>query len=156
MRRLNEPRIIDLRSITLAQVKRKGNFQEVGKAYSKLTKWAKQQGLNDKNINKTLTVYHNDLYEVGIENLEQSASIILSKKCNPTDDIHITQFNPSKCAIRRYELKSFFEFKDAWAEMKNFVDNHELDFSMAGSFEVYQPKLNNKTVVDICIPVKKD
>lgn len=40
--------------------------------------------------------------------------------------------------------------------MKNFTDKHELEFSFAGSFEVYQPKRNNKTVVDVCIPLKAD
>ena len=39
--------------------------------------------------------------------------------------------------------------------MKKYTDKHELEFSMAGSFEVYQPKQHNKTVVDICIPLKK-
>lgn len=156
MRRLNEVRIIELRSITLAQVSHKGDFQGIGKAYSKLSKWAKQQGLNDKSVNKTLTIYHDDLYKVGIENLEQSASIILNKKCVPSKGINIKEFEPGKCAIRRYELNSFFEFKDVWTDMKKFVDNHELEFSMAGSFEVYQPKTNNKTVVDICIPLKKN
>lgn len=156
MRRLNAARIVDLRSITLAQVSHKGDFRGIGKAYSKLMKWAKQQGLNDQTINKTITIYHDDLYEVGIENLAQSASIILDKKCVSSNEINIKEFKPGKCAIRRYELNSFFEFKDVWADMKSFVDNHELEFSMAGSFEVYQPKINNKTVVDICVPLKKN
>ncbi|MDG2193276.1 MAG: GyrI-like domain-containing protein [Polaribacter sp.] len=155
MKRLNEVRVVDLRSISIAHVNHKGDFQGIGKAYSKLSKWARQQGLNNKKINKTLTIYHNDIDVVGIENLEQSASIILDKKCEPTKEVSIKEFKPGKCAIRRYELNSFFEFKDVWLDMKNFVDNHELEFSMAGSFEVYQPKQNNKTVVDICIPIKK-
>ena len=80
MRSLNEVRIVELRPITLGQVIHKGDFQGIGKAYSKLSKWAKQNGLNNKKVNKTLTIYQNDINEVGIENLEQRASIILDKK----------------------------------------------------------------------------
>ena len=82
--------------------------------------------------------------------------MIIDKTCEPTNEVRITEFVPGKCAIRRYELNSFFEFKEVWTDMKNYTDNHELEFSMAGSFEVYQPKQNNKTVVDICIPLKRD
>jgi AraC family transcriptional regulator len=155
MKRLNEVRIVELRPITIAQVQHKGDFQGIGKAYSKLTKWANQQGLTDKIKNKTLTVYKNDINEVGIKNLEQGASIIVDKVCEPNNDVSLIEFVPGKCAVRRYELNSFFEFKDVWTDMNNYTDNHELEFSMAGSFEVYQPKRNNKTVVDICIPLKK-
>ena len=156
MKRLNEVRIVELRPITIAQVQHKGDFQGIGKAYSKLTKWAKQQGLTDKIKNKTLTVYKNDINEVGIKNLEQGASIIVDKPCEPNNEVCLIEFVPGKCAIRRYEMNSFFEFTEVWNDMKNFTDNHELEFTMAGSFEVYHPKRNNKTVVDICIPLKKD
>ncbi|MDC3220707.1 GyrI-like domain-containing protein [Flavobacteriales bacterium] len=98
----------------------------------------------------------NYIDEVGIENLEQGASIIIDKTCKPNNEVNIIEFEPGKCAVRRYELNSFFEFKDVWKDMKTYTDNHELDFSMSGSFEVYQPKRNNKAVVDICIPLKKN
>ena len=147
-------RVLELRKITLAKIEYKGSFQGIGKAYSKLTNWAKKQGLINKSINKTLTIYKNDIYKVGIENLEQGASIIIDKACKPNNEVDIIEFNPGKCAVGRYELISFFEFKDIWADMKSYTDNHELEFSMSGSFEVYQPKRNNKTIVDICIPLK--
>lgn len=155
MKRLNEVKLVELRSITIAQVQHFGDFQGIGIAYSKLTNWAKKQGLTNKSINKTLTIYKNDIYKVGIENLEQGASIIIDKTCKPNDEVNIIEFKPGKCAVRRYELNSFFEFKDVWADMKSYTDNHELEFSMSGSFEVYQPKRNNKTIVDICIPLRK-
>ena len=155
MKRLNEVKLIELRTITIAQIQYKGNFQGIGGAYLKLTKWAKHQGLTDKSINKTLTIYKNDINEVGIENLEQGASIIINKTCKPNNEVNIIRFEPGKCAVRRYELNSFFEFKDVWTDMKNYTDNHKLEFSMVGSFEVYQPKRNNKTIVDICIPLKE-
>ncbi len=99
MRRLNAARIVDLRSITLAQVSHKGDFRGIGKAYSKLMKWAKQQGLNDQTINKTITIYHDDLYEVGIGNLAQSASIILDKKCVSSNEINIKEFKPENALL---------------------------------------------------------
>ena len=71
LKRVNEVRIVELRPITIAQVVHKGDFQGIGKAYSKLTKWAKQQGFTDQMNNKTLTIYKNDMYEVGIENLSK-------------------------------------------------------------------------------------
>ena len=156
MKRLNKVRLLELRPVTIAQVQHIGEFQEIGRAYSKLTKWATQHGMTDKNINKTLTIYKNDINEVGIENLEQGASIIINKTCKPNNEINIIEFKPGKCAVGRYELNSFFEFNEAWTDMKNYTDSHELEFSIAGSFEVYQPKRNNKTVVDICIPLKED
>lgn len=106
MRSLNEARILELRPITLGQVIHKVDFQGIGKAYSKLSKWAKQNGLNNKKVNKTLTIYQNDINEVGIENLEQRASIILDKKCEPSNEVSIIEFEPGKCAVRSYELNS--------------------------------------------------
>ena len=66
MKRLNEVKLVELRSITIAQVQHFGDFQGIGIAYSKLTNWAKKQGLTNKSINKTLTIYKNDIYKVGI------------------------------------------------------------------------------------------
>ena len=154
MKRLNEVKIIELRSITLAVVEHIGDFQGIGKAYSKLMNWAKSKGFTNDKINKTLTIYHDDFNSVQLKDLRQSASIILDKPCEPSKSVTIQDFKPGKCAVRRYELGSFLEFKDVWADMRNFIDNHELSFSMAGAFEVYQPKRNNKHIVDICIPIK--
>lgn len=147
--------ILELREVTLATVAYKGSFQGIGKAYAELMKWARAHGFTNSKKNKTLTIYHDDPDVVGVDHVRQSASMITDKPFEPMNNIKKLVFNAGTCAVGRYEI-SFSEFKDAWTEMKNFVDNHELDFSMAGSFEVYQPKRNNKIVVDICIPVKKD
>lgn len=106
--------------------------------------------------NKTLTIYHDDPRVVGMNNVRQSACIIVDKPIEPTNEIKKFEFKPGKCAVGRYEL-SFFEFKDAWTEMHEWIINKK--FKIVGdSFEVYQNYSNNhpqkKSIIDICIPIE--
>jgi len=150
-------KVLELRNATLAKVQYKGSFQGIGKAYRELTNWGRIHGFNNSKTNKTLTIYHDDPNQVGINNVRQSACIITDKPFDPTDRIEKIEFNPGKCAVGRYEI-SFFEFKDAWTEMFNWVQKNGLNVSEKDAFEVYQNNSNShpkkKTVIDICIPIK--
>lgn len=150
-------RVLELREITLAKVEYKGSFQGIGKAYRKLMNWARTNGFTNSKTNKTLTIYHDDPNEVGMNNVRQSACIITHKAFEPTDEIKKIKFNAGKCAVGRYEI-SFFEFKDAWTEMFNWIDKNGLKISEKDAFEVYQNNSNThpkkKTVIDICVPIE--
>lgn len=150
-------RVLELREITLAKVEYKGSFQGIGKAYGKLMNWARTNGFTDSKTNKTLTIYHDDPNEVGMNNVRQSACIITDKPFEPKGEIKKTVLNAGKCAVGRYEI-SFFEFKKAWTEMFEWIDQNDLKVSEKDAFEVYQNNSNThpkkKTVIDICIPIE--
>ena len=150
-------RVLELRNITLAKVEYKGSFQGIGKAYKKLMNWARANGFTNSKTNKTLTIYHDDPNEVGINNVRQSACIITDKPFEPNDGIKKSEFCAGKCAVGRYEI-SFFEFKDAWTEMFDWINKNDLKVSKKDAFEVYQNNSNThpkkKTVIDICVPIE--
>lgn len=147
---------LDLRPITLAKVDYQGNFQGIGKAYQKLMYWARLHGFTNSSKNKTLTIYHDDPNAVGINNVRQSACIIVDTQIESAGDITQLDFKPGKCAVGRYEI-SFFEFKDAWVEMHQWIRDNNLKIT-GESFEVYQNNSNKhpskKNIIDICIPIE--
>lgn len=149
-------RILELREITLAKVSYKGSFQGIGTAYQKLMNWALANGFSDPKINKTLTIYHDDPNIVGMNNVRQSACIITDKPFIPPNGIQKAQLKAGKFAVGRYEI-SYFEFKEAWTEMFNWIPKNGYIISEKDAFEVYQNNSNTnpkkKTVIDICIPI---
>ena len=150
-------RVLELREIIIAKIEYKGSFQGIGVVYKKLMNWARQNGYSNPKINKTITIYHNDPNELGINNVRQSACIIADRKFDSNDTIKKDEFYAGKCALGRYEI-SFYEFKNAWTEMSEWVRGNNLEVSGKDSFEVYQNNFNNhpnnKCIIDICIPLK--
>lgn len=148
-------RILELRDVTLAKVDYKGSFQGIGTAYQKLMKWSRLNGFTNPKKNKTITIYHDDPNVVGINNVRQSACVIIDKPIND-EEIKKTEFHPGKCVVGRYEI-SFFEFKDAWTEMYAWIKNNNLKIS-GDVFEVYQNNSNQhpqkKCIIDICMPIE--
>ena len=150
-------RVLELREITLAKVEYKGSFQGIGKAYGKLMNWARANGFSNSKTNKTLTIYHDDPNEVGMNNVRQSACVITDKPFEPTNGIKKAELKAGKCAVGRYEI-SYFEFRKAWIEMFEWINRNELKVSEKDAFEVYQNNSNThpnkKCIVDICIPIE--
>lgn len=150
-------RVLELREITLAKVKYKGSFQGIGKAYSRLMDWAIANGFSNSKTNKTLTIYHDDPNEVGMNNVRQSACIITDQPFEPTNQIKKEKFRAGKCAVGRFEI-SYFQFKKAWSEMFEWIHENGLKVSEKDAFEVYQnhsnTPSNKKCIIDICIPIK--
>ena len=148
-------RVLELRKITLAKIEYKGSFQGIGKAYGKLMSWARENEFTNPKINKTITIYHDNPNEVGINNVRQSACVITNKLFEPTPEIKKIDFAAGKCAVGRFEI-SFYEFRNAWTEMFNWINKNELKVSKKDAFEVYQnnSNTNSKNVIDICIPIE--
>ncbi|GGZ89884.1 AraC family transcriptional regulator [Algibacter mikhailovii] len=157
MKKAKRIRVLELRKITLAKVEYQGSFQGIGAAYGKLMQWARSNGFSNPKTNKTLTIYHDDPNVVGMYNVRQSACIIANKPFEPTNEIKKTELNAGKCVVGRYEI-SFFEFKEAWLEMFDWIHKNNLKVSKKDAFEVYQNNSNThplkKTIIDICIPIE--
>lgn len=150
-------RVLELREINLARVEYKGSFQGIGKAYSKLMSWAKASGYNNSQVNKTITIYHDDPNVVGFNNVRQSACMIIEQPIENIAGIEKSIFKPGRCVVGRYEI-SFFEFKNAWTEILKWVKSNNFKESTGKRFEVYQNNFNThpakKCVIDICIPIE--
>ena len=157
MNKIKNIRILHLRETTLAKVEYKGSFQGIGKAYKKLLSWAHDNGYSNSNKNKTLTIYHDNPNEVKMNNVRQSACIIIDQTFDTTNEITKMKLNAGKFVVGRYEI-SFFEFKHAWTEMFDWINKNNLKTSKKNAFEVYQNNSNNhpqkKCIVDICIPIE--
>lgn len=154
---VNTIKILELRNTILAKVDYKGDFTGIGNAYRTLKNWSNPNGFNNPATNKTITIYHDDPNKVGINNVRQSACIIVDKEIKTTETIKQLNFKPGKCAVGRFEI-SFFEFKKAWEEMFDWINKNNLEKAERDAFEVYQTNANKspkqKVIIDICIPVK--
>lgn len=94
-------KILELRDVTLAKVAYQGSFQGIGKAYKTLRSWSQTQGLTDPTRHKTITIYHDDPNEVGMNNVRQSACIITDQEVQSVGEIQLVQFTPGRCVVGR-------------------------------------------------------
>ena len=155
-------KVLELKAMTVAKINYKGSFRGIGKVYSKLMHWGRENGFADANKNKNITIYHDDPNEVGMNNVRQSACLIIDKpfELTNTKEIKKMELDAGKCAVGRYEI-SFFKFKKAWTEMFDWVEKNNFKVSDKDAFEIYHPKSNFKSrlffykvIVDICIPIQ--
>lgn len=133
-----------------------GQFDQIGKAYEKLFKWAGPRGLIGEHT-KTATVYHDDPKTTDIDKVRQSACITVNKDVKPEGEFGKLQVESGKFAVGHFEI-DVTEFEQAWNAMCLWVSENGYQPDDRNSYELYHadPKDHpeNKFVLDICIPVK--
>lgn len=133
-----------------------GQFDQIGKAYEKLFRWAGPRGLIGENT-KTATVYHDDPKTTDIDKIRQSACITVEKDVKPEGEFGKLRVEAGKFAVGHFEI-DVTEFEQAWSTMCLWVSENGYQPDDRNSYELYyaDPKDHpeNKFVLDICIPVK--
>lgn len=139
----------------VAYVRHMGQYDQIGKAYEKLMKWAGPRFLLTPET-KTMTVYQDDPAVTAIEKVRQDACITLAKDVEVEGEIGKATIPGGKYAVGRFQVDSK-GFEKAWNTMCVWLlDN---GWQYAGSpYELYHnplgEPLNGMWDVEICIPVK--
>lgn len=134
-----------------------GQFDQIGKVYEKLFKWAGPRGLLNFPKTKTVTVYHDDPKITDIEKLRQSACITIDREVKPEGEFGKLSLTAGKYAVGRFEI-DVTEFEQAWDAMCIWVSESGYQPADENPYELYhadpEHHPENKFVLDICIPVK--
>jgi len=134
-----------------------GQFNQIGKAYEKLMKWAGPRGLLNFPKTKTLTVYHDDPAITAIEQVRQSACITVENDAKVDGDIGKMRLESGKYAVGHFEIDEK-GFEKAWNTMCLWFTESGYQPREGYPYELYYNSPDEDTkrrfVLDICIPVK--
>lgn len=134
-----------------------GPFNEIGKAYEKLMRWAGPRGLLNFPETKTVTVYHDDPAITSIDKVRQDACITVTGDVKVDGEFGKLTVEKGKYAVGHFEI-GVLEFEKAWNTMCAWFTESGYQPSDGPSYELYHndhtQHPQQKFIVDLCIPVK--
>jgi len=134
-----------------------GHFNQIGKVYEKLMKWAGPRGLLNSPTTKTITVYHDDPSITAIEQVRQSACITVEGEVKVDGEFGKMKLEGGKYAVGRFEIDET-GFEKAWNTMCLWFTESGYQPGEGYPYELYHNSHDEDTkrkfVLDICIPVK--
>ena len=147
--------IKEMPEIKVAFIRYTGPYNQIGKAYEKLMKWAGPRGLINSET-KTITIYQDDPAVTEIEKVRQDACITLTGDVKTEGEIGKATIPGGKYAVGRFQVDSK-GFEKAWNTMSLWIT--ESGYQFYGSpYELYYNSLEDdrheQFDVEICIPVK--
>jgi len=148
--------IKEMPELNLIYCRHIGQFNQIGKAYEKLFKWAGPRGLINEKMH-TVTVYHDDPKVTEIDKVRQSACITVDKEIKPDGEFGKLIVPKGRYAVGHFEI-DVTEFEQAWNTMCIWVSESGYQPDDRNSYEYYyqdpEEHPEHKFVLDICIPVK--
>jgi AraC family transcriptional regulator len=134
-----------------------GQFNQIGKAYEKLMKWAGPRGLLNFPDTKTITVYHDDPSVTSIDQVRQSACITVEKDVKVEGEIGKMKLQGGKYAVGHFEIDET-GFEKAWNTMCLWFTESGYQPGEGHPYELYynspDEDSRRRFILDICIPVK--
>ena len=134
-----------------------GPFDQIGRAFEKLFKWAGPRGLLRFPETKTVTVYHDDPNVVEIDKLRQSACIMVDEDARPEGEFGKMHLPGGKYAVGSFKVKPH-QFTEAWDAVCRWLADSGYQPSDGYPYEYYPEEHTDENpptfTVDICIPVK--
>jgi AraC family transcriptional regulator len=145
----------EMPEINVVYIRYTGQYNQIGKAYEKLIKWAGPRGLINAET-KTITIYQDDPAVTEMEKVRQDACITVTGDVKVEGEIGKAVIPGGKYAVARFQVDSK-GFEKAWNTMCLWVT--ESGYQFCGSpYELYYNSLeedkHEQFDVEICIPVK--
>jgi len=149
--------IREMPEISVVYCRHTGQFNQIGKAYEKLMKWAGPRGLLNFPETKTVTVYHDDPAITAIEQVRQSACITVDRDVKVDGEIGSMKLESGKYAVGHFEIDEH-GFEKAWNTMCLWFTESGYQPGDGYPYELYynspEEDAQRRFVLDICIPVK--
>ncbi|MCK9617957.1 MAG: AraC family transcriptional regulator [Lentimicrobiaceae bacterium] len=149
--------IKEMPAMNLICCRHTGAFDQIGKAYDKIFKWAGARGLLDFPKTKGVTVYHDDPKVTEIGKLRQSACITVEGDVKTEGEIGKLSIPGGKYVVGSFII-SPTEFEDAWNSVCLWLTESGYQPADGYPYELYHNEGDKcpekEFVVDICIPVK--
>ena len=147
--------IKEMPEINVVYIRHTGQYNQIGKVYEKLMKWAGPRGLVNSGT-KTITIYQDDPAVTEIEKVRQDACITVNGDVKVEGEIGKATIPGGKYAAGRFQVDSK-GFEKAWNTMCLWVT--ESGYQFCGSpYELYynslEEDMHEQFDVEICIPVK--
>ncbi len=134
-----------------------GQFNQIGKVYEKLMKWAGPRGLLNFPKTKTITVYHDDPAITTIDQVRQSACITVENDVKVDGEFGKMRLKSGKYAVGHFEIDEK-GFEKAWNTMCLWFTESGYQPGEGHPYELYYNSPDEDTKrrfnLDICIPVK--
>ncbi|HPS26243.1 MAG TPA: AraC family transcriptional regulator [Bacteroidales bacterium] len=149
--------IKEMPEINVVYCRHIGQFNQIGKSYEKLMKWAGPRGLLNFPKTKTITVYHDDPAITSIEQVRQSACITVENDVKVDGEIGKMKLEGGKYAVGHFEIDEK-GFEKAWNTMCLWFTESGYQPGNGYPYELYYNSPDEDTkrrfVLDICIPVQ--
>ena len=147
--------IKEMPEINVVYIRHTGQYDQIGKVFEKLVKWAGPRGLINA-ATKTITVYQDDPAVTEMEKVRQDACITVTGDVKTEGEIGKAVIPGGKYAAGRFQVDAK-GFEKAWNTMCLWVT--ESGYQFCGSpYELYCNSLEDdkheQFDVEICIPVK--
>ncbi len=148
--------IKEMPEFKVAYIRHMGQYDQIGKAYEKLMKWAGPRGLLGPET-KTITVYQDDPAVTAIEKVRQDACITLSGDTQVEGEVGKAVIPGGKHAVGRFRVDSK-GFEKAWNTMCLWLADNGYQYG-GSPYELYhnsvEDDMRGNFDVEICIPVNE-
>lgn len=143
-------------ALKLICYRRTGAFNQIGRAYEELFKWAAPRGLLNANT-KAVSIYHDDPSITEVEKMRNDACLVVDRDVDVEGEIRKSQTVEGKYAVGYFEI-GIEDFEKAWNTMYAWLSESGYQPREASPYEIYHNDNNQhpekKFILEICIPVK--
>ena len=148
--------IKEMPEMKVVYVRHTGQYNQIGKAFEKVMKWAGARGLLNFPETKTVTVYLDDPSVTSVEKVRQDACVTVNGDVKVDGEIGKAIIPAGKHAVGRFQI-DVTGFEKAWSTVCLWVT--ESGYQPCGNpYELYynspEDDAQGKFDLDICIPVK--
>jgi AraC family transcriptional regulator len=154
---MNNIEVKEMPALNLVYCRHTGQFDQIGKAYEKLMRWAGPKGLLSTPDLKTVTVYHDDPGITEIEKVRQSACITVNGDVKTEGEFGKMTVSAGRHVVGRFEI-SATEFENAWNSVCLWMTENGYQPGEGHPYELYhnnhEEHPERKFILDICLPVK--
>ena len=148
--------IREMPEMKVIYVRHTGQYNQIGKAFEKVMKWAGARGLLNFPETKTVTLYRDDPSVTEIEKLRQDACVTVKEDVKVGGEIGKATIPAGKHAVGRFRIDAT-GFEKAWSTVCLWIT--ESGYQPYGNpYELYysspEDDARGKFELDICVPVK--
>ena len=152
----NKVAVKEMPEMKVVYIRHTGRFDQIGKAFDKLMKWAGARGLLNFPETKTITLYIDDPSVTAIEKVRQDACITVSDDVKVEGEIGKAIIPAGKYAVGHFHVDPT-GFEKAWNTVCLWITENGYQ-PYGNPYELYysspEDDAQGRFELDICVPVK--